>query len=134
MKVTARTFVRSRRGLMIQCLVKLSNLEDDGYRLTKQGLEVGLYLTLRGKVGFLKYKYFIKSLSHIAEKVQCFSGREKFSNNGMSEALKSLNHHGFLVYEYEKANLIDKHGDKRGIKIKLLKRAEYKALLEKLGG
>ena len=61
MKLTSRTFMRSRRGLMIQCLVKLSNLEDDAYRLTKQGLEVGLYLTLQGKVGFLKYKYFIKS-------------------------------------------------------------------------
>jgi len=133
-KGIARTFMRSRRGLMIQCLVKLSNLEDDAYRLTKQGLEVGLYLTLQGKVGLLRYKYFIKSLSHIAENMQGFSGREKFSNNGMSEALKALNHHGFLVYEYEKANLIDKHGEKRGIKIKLLKRSEYKSLLDKLKG
>ena len=125
-------FKRSKRGLMIECLIRLSNLNDGGYKITKQGVEVGLYFTQRGKKVLPGRSYFYNSLTDLSENLKRFSGRNEFSSNGTSEALKALDHHGFLIYKYDLPNLVDKHGERKGIKVQLLKRNGYVSLLEKL--
>lgn len=131
-KTKGLNFHNTRRGLMLRCIVHFSNNNDSVYKLKKLDVEVGVYFATRGKSRRRGGNYFYSNLEALANKISTFSNREKISTNAISESLTALDENKIIKYTKDKPNNPEKHKDKRGIKIALYEKADYKKILKNL--
>lgn len=106
----------------IKALLQASNSVDVEEKLSKLGLEVGLFLLNKSCKGERRRKkFFYKDLNKISIQLKEYTGRFSAPTKpSMSEALTLLRDLKLIDYKYEKPNKAKVHGINRGIKIEVL--------------
>mgnify|MGYP003385061739 CR=1 FL=1 len=115
----------TRKGFIsryTKALVQASNRGTKGEKLSKLGVEVGLFLLDKSFDGERRReKFFIEDLNAFSEKLKDYTGRPSSpTKSSMSEALTLLKKLKLIDYVQGKANKIEKHGKKNGTKIEVI--------------
>ncbi|MFC3095241.1 hypothetical protein DRW07_15400 [Alteromonas sediminis] len=114
-----RAFASGVRGKLIMRMLRASN--DESTKLPKLSIDITLFLISRGRAKPVR-ALFYKDLQSLARKVARFSGRKIVPSKGaMSSALKYISMAGLYEYSIDLPAKKDKHGDKPGVRLKLIR-------------
>lgn len=114
-----RLYETSVRGQLIRKMLLASN--ETSMKFSKLSIDIALYLISRGRTKPFD-SMFYPDLQSLAQKVADYSGRDSVPTKGaMSTALKNITNAGLYEYSIDLPTKREKHGDKKGIRLTLIR-------------